>query len=303
MKTMVGRKRKINGRTVFYVCMAAWPVIQFVIFYLCVNFNSILLAFKKFEYGKGYSFAGMDNFTQVIKDLRDLPYMKIAIKNTFQIFGIGIIVMFIPMILSYYLYKKYPLSGVFKVMLFLPSIVPSMALTICFRNFADLGIPELWKELFGKKLPPLLYTLETQWETVLVYNIFFSIGANFLLYTGAMSGISESVIEAAQLDGVKPIQEFTKIVFPMIFPTFSTFLVTSFAGLFTNQANIFSFFATEAEYQSYTLGYYLYREALGDGAIGRYPYLSALGLLCTCVAIPLCFGTKYLLNKFGPKVD
>lgn len=297
------KKKKITGRMVFYICMAAWPVIQFVVFYICVNFNSVLLAFKEFEYGKGYSFVGLDNFAQVIQDLSEKLYMRIAIKNTFQVFFINIVVMFIPMTLSYYLYKKYTLSGFFKVMLFLPSIVPNMALTICFRNFADLGIPEIWEAVFGEKLQPLLYTSETQWATILFYNIFFGIGGNFLLYSGAMSGISDSIMEAAQLDCVKPIQEFTRIVFPLIFPTFSTFLITSFAVLFTNQANVYSFFGSDAEYQSYTLGYYLYKEALGDGAIGRYPYLSALGLLCTCVAIPLCFGTKYLLNKLGPKVD
>ena len=300
---MTKKKKKINGRTIFYICAASWSVIQFILFYLCVNFNSILLAFKEFEYGEGYSFVGFDNFVKIVNDFKTLPYMGIALKNTFQIFFISFVIMFIPMVLSYYLYKKYPLSGLFKVFLFLPSIVPTMAVTICFRMFADLAIPEMWQEVFSEKLSPLLYTMETQWETILVYNIFFSVGANFLLYSGAMSAISESVIEAAQLDGVNPIQEFTKIVFPMIFPTFSTFLITSFAGLFTNQANVFSFFSTEAEYQSYTIGYYLYREAIGDGAIGRYPYLSALGLMCTCIAIPLCFGTKYLLNKFGPKVD
>ena len=300
---MTKKKKKINGRTIFYICAASWSVIQFILFYLCVNFNSILLAFKEFEYGEGYSFVGFDNFVKIVNDFKTLPYMGIALKNTFQIFFISFVIMFIPMVLSYYLYKKYPLSGLFKVFLFLPSIVPTMAVTICFRMFADLAIPEMWQEVFSEKLPPLLYTMETQWETILVYNIFFSVGANFLLYSGAMSAISESVIEAAQLDGANAFQEFTRIVFPMIFPTFSTFLITSFAGLFTNQANVFSFFSTEAEYQSYTIGYYLYREAIGDGAIGRYPYLSALGLMCTCIAIPLCFGTKYLLNKFGPKVD
>lgn len=300
---MIGKKKKISGRTIFYICMAAWPVAQFVVFYLCVNFNSILLAFKDFEYGEGYFFVGFDNFVQVIKNIKEVPFMRIAIKNTFEIFGINIVVMFIPMILSYYLFKKYPLSGFFKIMLFLPSIIPVMAMSICFRNFADLGIPELWKALFGTKLPPLLYTLDTQWGMIVVYNVFFGMCGNFLLYTGAMSGISESIIEAAQLDGVTPTQEFTKIIFPMIFPTFSTFLITSFAVLFTNQANVFTFFNSEAEYSSYTIGYYLYSAVLGDGAMERYPYLSAFGLLCTCVAVPLCFATRYLLNKFGPNVD
>ena len=94
--TVIKKKKKLKGRTIFYICAAAWSVIQFILFYLCVNLNSILLAFKDFEYGEGYTFVGFDNFVQVVKDFQSLPYMGIALKNTFQVFFIGIVIMFIP---------------------------------------------------------------------------------------------------------------------------------------------------------------------------------------------------------------
>ena len=115
-----------------------------------------------------------------------------------------------------------------------------------------------------------------------------------------MTGISDSIIEAASLDGVTPVQEFIYIIFPMIFPTFSTFLITSFAVLFTNQMGLFDLYGVEANYSVYTVGYYLYK-SIKTAAVGDYPYLAAFGILLTLVAVPLCLFTKWLLNKLGPK--
>jgi ABC-type sugar transport system permease subunit len=64
------------------------------------------------------------------------------------------------------------------------------------------------------------------------------------MYLGAMNGISESVVEAAKLDGVTFFGEFIYITFPSIFSTFRSLLIVSIGGIFTNQARLLSFFGT-----------------------------------------------------------
>ena len=208
--------------------------------------------------------------------------------------------MFVSIVMSYYLYKKNVGSGFFKVILFLPSIIPSIAMVLCFKYFAEIAVPEIWKVLFDKDIQGLLSNSNTELGTIFFRSAWFGLAGNFLLYTGAMTGISDSVIEAAALDGVTPVQEFVYIIFPMIFPTFSTFLITSFAVLFTNQMGVFDLYGATANYSVYTIGYYLYK-SVQNGSIADYPYLAAFGLLLTLVAVPLCFVTKWLLNKLGPK--
>ena len=297
------KKKKINQRVIFYMCAVAWPIVQFFIFYVCVNFNSILLSVRKLNYyTQSWEFAGIENFESVLKDFSGQAYMMDAFKNTLTIFLISLVTMFIPIILAYYLFKKYPMHGMFKVFLFLPHIVSSMALVLCYKYFAEVAIPEIWKICFNKQISGLVYDYDTMWGTLLFYHIWVGMGGSFLLYLGAMSSISDSVLEAAQLDGVNPIQEFLFIVFPMVYPTFITFVVTSFATLFTNQLNVFTFFGDKADYSVYTMGYLLYAK-VRKASISDYPYYSALGLILTAFAIPLCFGTKWLLTKIGPKTE
>jgi len=294
---------KLDHKLKFYILMLIFPLAQLAVFYFAVNVNSIKLAFEEYDmYNNSYTFVGLKNFSQVINVILNESFMKTAFVNTFMIFGIGLIIMIIPILLSYFIFKKYFLHGFFKVCLFLPSVISSMSLVLCFKYGVDVAIPEIWKLVFGIEVKGLLSNNSTTLWVLIFYSVWFSAGSNFLLYLGAMSGISYSVIEAAQMDGVTPFQEFTKIIFPLIFPTFSTFLVTSFAGLFSNQLNLFTFYGERAEYRVYTIGYYLYKSVY-MAQTADYPYLSALGLMLTCVAIPLCFITKKLLAKIGPSVE
>ena len=72
------RNNKIKGAmgktsaNIFFYTMVALPILQFIIFYIVVNFNSILLAFKQYEVvpGKGYVTNWIDfgNFETIFSD-------------------------------------------------------------------------------------------------------------------------------------------------------------------------------------------------------------------------------------------
>lgn len=295
------RRKKINKKWIFYIGAVSWSVIQFLIFYVYVNFNSILLSIREMNYyTQNWDFVGMKNFSKVLADFSSLAYMRDALKNTFIVFGIHLITMFLPIFFAYYLFKKYPLHGVFKVFLFLPSVISSVVLVLCYKYFVEVAIPNLWELLFDAEIKGLLSNPNTKWGTLIFYSVWIGMGSSFLLYLGAISGISESVFEAAKLDGVNVIQEFVFIVFPMIYPTFTTFMITGFATMFTNQLNIYTFYGDKAEYAIYTMGYLLYAK-VRTVSISEYPYYAALGLILTAIVMPLCFGTKWLMAKVGPK--
>ena len=46
--------------------------------------------------------------------------------------------------------------------------------------------------------------------------------------------------------------------------------------------------------------YYLFKEIQLSGE-PRYPYLAAMGILLTLVCLPLTYGIRYVLEKFGYK--
>ena len=62
---MLQQKSKTKGdkaELIFYISLIAFPLIQVLIFYFVVNFNSFLLAFKDYDYEVGVYFNKQDLF-------------------------------------------------------------------------------------------------------------------------------------------------------------------------------------------------------------------------------------------------
>ena len=195
------------------------------------------------------------------------------------------------------------MAKTFKFILFLPSVLPSILLVFVFEKFVNDAIPTLAKDVFSKGLEALLVNKDTRFATVVFYNVWVCFGGQLLIYTGAMGQIPPETLEAGKVDGVNTVREFFSIVIPMILPTIATFMVANLATIFTNQANFFAFYGNTGA-ESYisdkdgTMGYYLYDLITKPGdRLSRYPYASALGILCTLIAFPLTLGARKLLNR------
>ncbi len=299
-KNRVGER----NRKVFYALLLAFPVLQFIIFYVCVNLNSILLAFKVYDYDTGaYSFAGFSNFTFVFNQFGTVIFQS-AIKNSLILYvftlGIGVT---LALLFSYYIHKRFPGHSVFKVILFLPSVISAVAMVLTFKYFTERAIPAAWESLFDKEIEGLLANPNTTKGTLIFYTLWAGFGTQILMYIGAMNNVSDSVKEAAQLDGAGALREFFYIIIPSIYPTIVTFIVVGVAGIFTHQMNLYSFYGTSAAAELYTFGYYLYVHTKVATSYADFPELSALGIVLTVVAVAMTMTVKYLLEKFGPSTD
>ena len=284
---------------IFFWLLVALPLLQFAVFYIGVNFNSILLAFKSYNATDGtQSWVGFDNFASVWKELTD-GTLSIRLGNSVLVWllttvlGTAIAVLF-----SYYIFKKRFASKAFKFLLFLPTVLPAVLLTTVFFFFTQVAWPPISKLLTGTE-GTLLYDEITRMPAIMLYTLFIGLGPQVLLYSGAMEQIEPSVIEAAQIDGAPPAVEFVKIVVPQVMGTISTFLVAGIATIFTNQAHIYEFYGVGVSDARFTtVGYYLFRLVnIPNLGSYNYPYAAALGLCCTLVALPLTLLAKKGLDK------
>lgn len=313
---MVKKKNNLQSqkkkRLLFYILMFSVPTLQFLIFYVYVNFNSILMAFQRYnvnQNGLGYrmKFVGFDNFETAWKMFANSGDM---ILNSLKLYAWNLfLVMPLALLFSYYIAKKHPCAGLFRVLLFLPSMISGMVMAILYKYIVTDVYIHLVKELTGIRPMAGLLDIDrnTQYITVLIFNIWLAFGSHVLLYTGAMSAIDQSLIESAQLDGVNVIQEFWYIYLPLIYPTFTTFVVTGITGIFSNQMALFSFFGTKGAMFD-VFGYYLFRmtkmsSVQPNAKMLSYPELSALGLIITGILVPLTLTVRKLMRKFGPSTD
>ena len=189
-----------------------------------------------------------------------------------------------------------------RVMLFLPSIISSIVMVILFRNLVDNFIPAVVLRLGGEEVLGLLADHNTTMIVLIVYGILMGFGTNVLLLSGAMSAISTSITEAAQIDGANRWREFWHIVFPQVFPTFLTIFIISVANLFSNQLNLFSFYGAHADAQFSTIGYILYKRTL-SASYAEYSDLAAIGIILTLIIVPITLGIRKFLEKVGPSND
>lgn len=298
-----GFSKKKQKDLIFYICLLFFPLLQFCVFYIGVNANSFLLAFKDYSSGSA-KFVGFDNFERLFYDFKNMPMFEYALKNSFTAYFAGLIFgMTVGLTFSYYIYKKMWGATFFKIVLFAPSIISSMITVILYSYFVNEYIPAVASQWFDVKVYGLLTNKDTRFITVLFFNIWMGFGSSILMYQGAMHNISESVIEAAQIDGVGPIGEFVRIVLPQIFSTVSVFLLTGLAGIFTNQMQLFAFFGANNEPRFYTIGYYLYYKVQTAMTYVEYPYLSALGIVITVCTIPVVLFCRWLFTKIDPMSD
>lgn len=299
-KLSKGKKKDI----LFYCLMLAWPVAQFLVFYIGVNGNSILMAFQNIDVENNTITWTLDNFKNAFTLMTTSPLLlnalKMSILSYVLILGIGTP---LGLLFSYYIYKKHFGSDFFKVLLFLPSIISSIVMVTIYSYFVERAIPTVANSWFGITMKGLLENTSTRFATIIFYNIWVGFGTSTLMYSNAMAGISPEIVESAHVDGATGFREFWHITLPMVYPTLTTFLITGIAGLFTNQINLFSFYGIGAPSDMQTYGYYLYQQTSMAASDADYPILSAMGLILTVVTVAITLIARFLLEKFGPSED
>ncbi len=312
----IEKKKKAStihaSRMRFYIFMFLPLIIQFLVFYVYLNFSSIVLAFQKYTInldGVGHTseFIGFKHFETAFDFLFSARAGEMLV-NSLILYAVNlIIVTTLALFFSYYVAKKYIFSGLFRVILYLPTIVSGTVMALLYKYI----VTDVYSVL-ADQAGLLDASKVSEFLTILFFNVWVGFGGNVLIYTSTMSSIDESMIESAQLEGVNSIQELWYIYIPSIYPTLVTFVVTGMTAIFTNQMHLFTLYGERgSNFGTDVFGYYFYRMTQNAGInlyqqarpLYSYPELSALGLIITLILAPLTLTTRKLMEKFGPSVD
>ncbi len=281
-------------RNLFIAGMLSIAIANFLVFWLYVNFNSILMAFQ--QQTKGGLIWTLENFERFFRELKIADFqLGLAIKNSLLLFVSGTIISLpLGLLCAYYLYKRVPGHSMFRVIFFLPSIISAAVMVTLFKYIVMPSGPlnELLSLLCGRKVRIEWVTDEKfSMFTILFYCVWTGFGGNIVLLTGAIYRIPEDVMEYGRLEGVNMSQELFLIVIPLIWPTLSTLIITSTAGLFTASGPVLLF--TEGQFKTMTLGYFIFDKV----QLGQYYYPSAIGLVFTVIGVPLTLFVKWLCDR------
>lgn len=302
-------KRNKLKKNLFVYSLIAYPLILFLIFYVVVNFNSILLAFQTID-GSGKSFAGLNNFkTFLSKMFGEGNLLSYSFINSIKMYFINLVVcMPLYVFFSYLLFKKCFLNKTVSFLVMIPSIMSGLVIALIFVNFIGSNGPLTfimertgWN---GGKWLNLLYDEKYAFGTTLFYMIWLSFATSLIVYPTAMRGINPEVLESAKIDGISNMfQELWYIILPLIYPTLTTFLITGFAAIFSTSGPLLEFYYTDAPDYVSNMGYYFTKMILVDGTEFSYPKYAAGGIILTIIVAPLTILLKWALEKFGPATE
>ncbi|GGK28914.1 sugar ABC transporter permease [Deinococcus malanensis] len=109
----------------------------------------------------------------------------------------------------------------FRAVFFMPGILTVSVMGILWRWMFDnqIGLVNAARALMTGAGPiPWLSTEGLAWIPIVVGTVWWTVGFNMTLYLAALSNVSQSLYEAASLDGATSGQQFRYITWPMLGP-------------------------------------------------------------------------------------
>jgi sn-glycerol 3-phosphate transport system permease protein len=168
-----------------------------------------------------------------------------------------------------------PVVGVLWVFMLNPS------LGILARGLGKLGID--WNPLLNGNQAALLIILAAAWK---------QISYNFLFFLAGLQSIPKSVIEAAAIDGARPMRRFWTVIFPLLSPTIFFLLVVNIVYAFFDTFGIIDTMTRGGPAKATeTLVYKVYSDGLLGGNLGGSAAQSVIlmGMVIALTAIQFRF--------------
>lgn len=273
-------------------------MILVTVFFLFPLGNAVYLSLVDFDgLNENPPFVGLDNFARMFAD----PEVLHALSNNLIWVVVGSVVpLLIGLFVAMLLWGVRRGSLLYRIVFFLPYILPSVAIAIVWRWIYDPLSGWLNQVLrlagFGDVTFGWLGTPSTAFAAVLVTAMWAQVGFVVVVLLSALRNVDLELLDAARLDGAGPVQRVRYVVVWQIMPVFLMVFTLMFVTGFSVFDLIFVMTGGGPADATNVIGTYSYRQAFQLFDIG---YGTALALLMTVLAIPCAI----VLNRFQRRLS
>lgn len=200
--------------------MVAPTIIGLFILNIIPFFQTIYMSFSKTKAFGAYQFCGLDNYIEMFQNTEFWKANWNSIYFCILTVPVGV---FLALIVAVLLNAKIRGKTVFRAIFFLPMVV------------APAAVAMVWKWIFNTEYGILNSVLgqNIRWltdpkivlVTCAIVSIWSSIGYDAVLLLSGIQNISQSLYEAAELDGASKVRQFFSITLPMVSPTLFVVLI------------------------------------------------------------------------------
>ena len=240
-------------------------------------------------------FVGLDNYARMLNDHRFSQSVSVTIRYVvlsvplFMLTGLG---------LALLLNAKIPGIGVFRTVLFVPSILAGVAVAVLWLQILnpETGLLNQTLRALGVTNPPRWLTNPDWAVPAVVLTGIWTIGGGAIIYLAGLQNIPPHLYEAAELDGAGTVARFRHITIPMLSPTLFFVLITTLIGAF--QVFDVAFVLGGSRGGGGNLLFYLLNLWNEGFRNGRYGYASALAVVFVACAAVVVIVAMRLSERF-----
>ena len=300
----------------FVAALMIFPIAHYLVFWLYVNIQTIMISFRTLDVYTGEFHYGFTNIVTQWKDvfMGENETMHNALINSFNVWGINAIILPLAIISSYAFHKRIPCEKFFRVLFYMPHMLSVTTLTLCFRYLFEniesvmvgpvahlfnlMGVNKDWWNVVDKS--------NVIWPLIYLYHLWFGMGSNVILISGAMNRIPRETEEAGKLDGLGFWRELVTVTIPLVMPTIGTFLLTSLTGVLSYgmiPMLLLGPTTNGGSYgQAYTMGWFMFNVAKGGSEL-QLEAATAIGVIFSAFMIPVVIIVRKLIEKITPDVQ
>lgn len=234
-----------------------WPAAQAVI-------QSFLL---QDAFGLSTSFVWFENYVELFGDP---AYFETIVRTFFFSFAIAASSLSVALLLAVMADKPLRGGAVYRTLLIWPYAVapPVVGVLWVFMLHPSLGVLSRYLRAAGIEWNPLLDGNQAA-TLVILAAAWKQISYNFLFFLAGLASIPKSVLEAAAIDGARPMRRFWTVTFPLLSPTIFFLLVVNIVYAFFDTFGIIDTMTRGGPGTStVTLVYKVYNDGLIGGNLG-----------------------------------
>lgn len=184
------------------------------------------LSFTKWDLLNPIQFVGLDNYKEIFSETL---FFKIFWNTVVFAISTSVLGVIIPLVLACILNSKIRGSEFYKTAYFLPFITPMIVIGVVWEWIFDPNIG-LLNHILHLHIN-WLYDTHFAMPALIIVSVWKLIGYNMVIFLSSLSGISQSMFEAAKIDGATPFQTFKNVTIPLLSPSiFFVVIITAISS-------------------------------------------------------------------------
>ena len=298
-KTNVQRKKK-NWQKDWQLHLMILPGLLFILIFKYMPLGGITIAFKEFLPGKGLwgsPWVGLEKFEYMLA----LPDTKRVMWNTLFIAAAKILINFpVPIIISILLneVKNHRFKRSVQTIIYLPYFISWVILAGIIQDlFAKEGLINQFLGIFGAEPVFFLGNKYAFLGVLIGTDVWKNFGYNTVVYLAAITGIDETLYEAAKIDGANRFQQIWNVTLPGIAPIVVLMMILNLGNVLNaGFEQIFNLYNPLVYETADIIDTFVYRISLVEA---NYSLGTAVGLLKSVVSFILIVTSYKIANKYS----